>query len=272
MAKKLRKEKSSAEPSEIEIPDVASQPDVNLEDFLILMYGVEGVGKSTFASKLDNTLFITTEPGLKFLKTRKVVCGNWLVFQQIIRKLEEGTDARCIVVDTVDNLSKFCLNYVCEVNNFKHPSDAEWGKGWEAFYDEWHHWIMRLCNLDKGIMFIGHSTEKEVTFRNMKIDKTMPAIPKTTYKLLVAICDFVMYAGFKRIRDEETNAWVEHRTLYTQPSMEIAAKDRSGVLPAEMPLDCEQFKDYLADGKEEDRNRKEVSAKSKKKSRKKLNR
>ncbi len=256
MGKKFQKQskptKSAAireieEAEEVEFPDEASEPDSRLEDKLTLLYGPPKIGKTTFASKLEDPLFLATEPGHKFIRARVTNIANWPTFTKAVERLEKeyGKTVECstFVVDTVDNLAKFCRHHVCAVQGIAHPSDQEWGKGWDALFDQFNEWIVRLCMIGPGVVFIGHSTEKEVTSRGLKITKTMPAMATTAYRAINPLVDFIFYAGFKR---EKVDGKVKiSRVLYTKPSEERDAGDRSSVLPATMKLDAEEVKKIL---------------------------
>lgn len=220
----------------------------------MLLYGPPKVGKSTFCSKFEDPLFLSTEPGLKFLRVRKVDIKCWADFTTVVEKLEKDylngkVTLSVVVIDTVDNLGKFCMKHVCRARNIDHPADQEWGKGWEAFFDEWHRWIVRLCQIGFGVVFIGHSTEKEVTYRSMKITKTMPAMPTTVYRSINAMVDFILFAGFKEVKvktkDEEKPRKILKRVLYTKPTESMDAGDRSGALPPTMEFDFDTFQHYL---------------------------
>lgn len=230
--------------ADFHIPMEPSEPKRKIEDFLMFLYGPPKVGKSTFCSHFDQALFCATEPGLKWLRVRQVQVTKWEDFQDFVVSLEAKfaeLDVRTVVVDTVDNLYKFCLDYVCQVKNMEHPSDQEWGKGWEAVSSEWHRWVVRLASIGCGVVFIGHSVDREVTYRAMKITKTVPAIPGTGYRTINALVDFIFYAGFKTVKAAGTGEIVERRILHTKPSESIEAGDRSGKLPATMSFAFDTF-------------------------------
>ena len=42
----------------------------------VVIYGAEGIGKSTFASQFPNPLFLDTEGGTSSLNVRRVKCGK----------------------------------------------------------------------------------------------------------------------------------------------------------------------------------------------------
>lgn len=238
---KKQKEKPS-----IEIPEEKSTPKKRLEEFLILLYGPPKIGKSTFCSQLNDPLFIATESGLKFLSVRQIKCRNWLTFQAIVEKLENENEAPCkvLIIDTIDNLYKMCLDYVCEKHNMLHPTDLEWGKGWELLFNEFAHWISRVTSLDFGVIFVGHATEKEVTSHGLKTMRTCPSLPTTPHKAINALVDFILYAGFRTAK-KSTGERIEKRVLYTKPSETVEAGDRSNKLPATMDFKVEEFKKYF---------------------------
>ena len=53
-----------------------------------LIYGPAGVGKSTFFSKFKNHLFLNTDPGIDFIKVRKIPITSWKQFKKLVEELE----------------------------------------------------------------------------------------------------------------------------------------------------------------------------------------
>ena len=252
-SKKKKKSKKYIKFDGIKFPLKAEKPKEEIEDFLIWLYGPPKIGKSELCSQLYDPLFLKTEPGLKFIKTKKMTIKDWAMFRKVVINLEKhlGKEihARVIIVDTADNLFRFCSAYVAIKKKFEHPSDLKWGKGWEAISTEWHHWIVRLCNLGIGVVFISHSVEKEITSRSISITKTMPALPNTAYKSLNALADFIFFMGFKSYKKKGKKKPVEKRVIYTRPSEAMEAGSRKKELPRIIPCtDFETFLDYFYEG------------------------
>lgn len=237
----------------IVIPTEATKEDLNEAIFesLILLYGPPKIGKSKFCAELGDNIFISTEPGLKFLKTRKMKCRTWAAFLQILDTLEAAYAAGKLtgdmfIVDTVDNLFSYCRSYVCEKKKIDHPSDLAFGKGWEALGTEWNNSILRLAAMDRGIIFVSHSKEKEVTAGGMKQQKTVPSLSGASYAAVNALVDFIFYADFKQFKNPKTKKTEVKRVLYTKGTDAIEAGDRTGELPITIPLDAKAFKKAMA--------------------------
>lgn len=193
-----------------------------------------------------------TEPGLKFIKIRKPVnIDNWQTFEDFVayakanRKSLKEKGIKLFIIDTIDNLAKFAMNHICEVKGIDHPSVLEWGRGWELFYNTFSKALIELASLGFGVVMIGHATEKEVTYKNMKVTKTVPAMPSTCYRCVNALVDFIFYCGYehKIIVDKKTGKKIrkEVRVLYTKATENIDAGDRTGLLPASIPLEYAAF-------------------------------
>jgi hypothetical protein len=131
---------------------------------------------------------LPTEPRYGSISCRKSPIPNWTSFREFVKygekHLEELEDIEMFGIDTADALSKFCMQYVCGRDGVAHPTDQEWGKGWEAYKDEWTYWLYRLASLGKGIMFVCHEKEREITSRGMKVTKLSPAAPTTCYTVI----------------------------------------------------------------------------------------
>ena len=240
------------EPDDIELEDQAEAAERVFQDHMILLYGPPKIGKSTLMSKLKGVYFLPTEPGYLNLKVRKTPIRNWVTFTAFIEKVEKRKKFLKTVVffcvDTVDNLSKFCMQYVCGREGIAHPSDQEWGKGWEAYRDEFTHWILRLGTLGPGLSFISHETEREIVSRNMKITRVTPAMPKTCYTVVNNMADIILRMGYTTKRKsgkhkgeyKVTGTRTETRCLLTKPSELYDAGDRTGLLPREIIFKTEK--------------------------------
>ncbi|MBQ7600638.1 MAG: ATP-binding protein, partial [Lachnospiraceae bacterium] len=81
----------------------------------IMIYGSEGVGKSTFAASAPNPVFIQTEDGLGELDCRKFPLAHSLaeVLAQLTALRDEQHDVQTVVVDSADWLERLIFDEVC---------------------------------------------------------------------------------------------------------------------------------------------------------------
>lgn len=232
------------ETAPIEFEDESTQEGGQFQDFLSLTYGPPKIGKSTLWSLFEGVYFLPTEVGYKSLNIRKTYIPNWKTFTAFIKKMEKSKKKVATVtiwcVDTVDNLSKFCLQYVCGREDIAHPSDQEWGKGWEAFRDEFTHWILRLCALGPGVSFISHQQQRDIVFHGIKMPKETPAMPKTSYTVINNLVDVILKLSYVGKMKSSKDILSTKRCIYTRPTAMYDAGDKTKKLPVKIPFNTEE--------------------------------
>lgn len=233
--------------SDISLPKKKTLEGANLTELVWLVYGQPGIGKTTFASKMGEPLFLYTDPGQRFIEVYKAPVTNWKNFRLFLRKLEKDPPTRysTIVIDTVDILFNFCKQSIYQKRQIEHASDEEWGKGWELIKDEFTNVIARLCLLPYGIVFISHDKTIEIKGRLTKTNKVVPSLPKNGLAVILPLTDIVGYAGFD---EDSADTRDKTRLIYFEPTETLEAKDRTNSLPEKCLLDFEEVKKYLQEG------------------------
>ena len=216
------------------LPTEKSTPTLGAQTAKVLLYGPPKIGKTTLAATIDpeHTLFVATEPGHGALEIFKVDVRNWSDFRTIGPELHgEDHPFKMLVVDTVDELAKMCQDQVMRDLKITHPSDLDFGKGWEALATEFKLRVGALASLGLGVWFISHSKEVEVKQRVGSLTVHQPTIGGAIRKFLVGFCDHVFFAESRQFEDGE------RRILHTRPSETIEAGSRvSEHLPEYLPL------------------------------------
>ena len=219
-----------------------TQEGFSIFDYLSVWYGVPKVGKTTLLSKFKDTYFLVTESGYKFLKIRKSKIDNWADFRAFVKKAEKSpkfvSTVKMWVVDPVDKLAKFCMTYICDKRGIEHPADQEWGKGWEAFRDEFAEWTLRLCAVGPGVAVISHVKERDVITRSMVLTKETPAMPKTSYTILNDLADIIIYIGYEPKKAGKHKE--QRRCLFIRGTETREGGDRTGKLPSQIVFETEQ--------------------------------
>ncbi len=177
------------------LPTAKTPPRSSLSDYTILLYGAPKVGKSTLAAQFDDAVFLATEPGLNALEVYQVPVSSWQTFIDACKELSEGQHPfKTVVVDTVDNLFKFCSEAVMRKAGVQHESDLEWGKGWALVRDEFLRVLNRLALLPYGLILISHAEFSNIKTPTKQIVKAVPTMPKQAREIVMPIADFILYA------------------------------------------------------------------------------
>jgi hypothetical protein len=220
------------------LPKEKTKPKGNFNEYITLIYGAPKIGKSTLANEFNQPLFIATEPGLNSLEVYSVDVPDWETFLNACAEIAKGDhNYRTIIIDTVDNLFKFCSFYVCKRNNIQHESDLDWGKGWHLVKEEFFRVISKLSHLKYGLVFISHGEPIEIKTRTGTITKWVPTMNKQAKEIILPLCDFIFFItaeltpeGYKRV-------------IKTKPSENWEAGDRTGKLPPELGMSYPAIKE-----------------------------
>ena len=81
----------------------------------VVVYGPEGIGKSTFASRFPNPVFIDTEGSTKDMDVARLPKpSSWQMLLEEIDYVKNHPDEfKTLVIDTVDWAEQLCVDYIC---------------------------------------------------------------------------------------------------------------------------------------------------------------
>jgi len=229
------------------LPTEKRKPKRALADYSHLIFGPPKIGKTTFCSQMDVPLFLATEPGTNALEVYEYPVPDWKAFCQAAAEIAAGDHPfKTIVIDTVDNLWRFCSVYVRERNGIQHESDLDWGKGWDLVKGEFHRVISKLALLPYGLVLVSHSEEKEFKTRAGTISKYVCSLPKGGREVCLNLVDMILFAT-SVLTDEG-----ERRVLRTRPSENFEAGGRLQLpiddpLPLHYPTYKEAFEQAIAE-------------------------
>ncbi len=235
------------------LPKEKTKVKEDLSAYTILIYGQTKIGKSTWASKFPDAVFMATEAGLNSLEVYSDYVKSWEEFLANCKELAAGKHKfKTIVIDTVDNLYKMCSEAVCERLKIKHESEAAFGKGFSMVNSEFQRVLTRLSLLPYGLIMISHAQEKEIETRTGKVKKIIPTLPEAGRKIVLGMADMVLYADMLNIKDAEGKKIIgTRRVLRTKPTNLYEAGDRTQRLPETLDLDYDLFMEAFRSGKSE---------------------
>lgn len=212
----------------ISLPSEKSKASTNFDHYTMLFFAPPKRGKSTIASQFPEPIFLATEPGLRFLDVFKVDIGTWEDFCEAGALLLNQTPRKfkTIVIDTTDNLFKFCEDYVCKKMGIDSPGDAGWAKGWSALKAEFTRPILKLVSSDYNFIFISHDKETEVKSRVVNYTKISPTLTGTARKVILPLVDIIAYLDIDVIKDKNGSVISQDRVLITEgnESLEVGAR------------------------------------------------
>lgn len=220
----------------------------------IVIYGPEGIGKSTFASKFPDPLFSDTEGSTKKLNVNRLENpSSWQMLLQQAEYVKLNRPCKTYVIDTADWAEKLCSQAVCSRANKSGIEDFGYGKGYVYLKEEFGKLLNLLEDIvETGIhvVFTAHSLLKkfEQPDEMGAYDRYELKLTKYVAPLVKEWADTILFANYKTyvISDEngKKKASGGNRVMYTSHHPCWDAKNRDN-LPEELPFDFEQIKHIL---------------------------
>ena len=220
----------------------------------IVIYGAEGVGKSTIASEAPNPFFLQTEDGLDEIGPDRLdlITTMEQLSEQFGFLFNEPHEYKTVVLDTADWLELLIWRYLADQDGKDsiEKYDGGYGKGYTKAADVFGAVLSRFQRLrdERGmaIIILAHSKiEKVDDPESTSFDRHSPRLQKHAQARLVEWADAVLFAHVPilTITDKQKSFGKERsmalksndRKLRCIGSPSCVAKNRFG-LPEELEL------------------------------------
>lgn len=229
----------------------------------VVIYGEQGVGKTSLASKFPNPTFLDTEDGSgHLLLNRLPEPTSWPMLIEEIKWVRDfphevnGT----LVIDTADWAQELAIKQVCADKGYKSIADADYGKAYTYvadYFGELLNLLSEVCERGNNVLITAHQKEKrfdppnEMSGYDRYTLKLIYAKNVSIASMLMEWADAVLFASYKTVvittsKDGKTGKAQggKSRVLYCDHTAAWDAKNRWG-LPDEIPMDYQYLAPYI---------------------------
>lgn len=226
-----------------------------------VVYGPEGIGKSTFAAAFPDPLFIDTEDSTKFMDVRRFKKpASWTELLEQAKHVRD-TPGLCgtLVVDTADWAERLCIRSVCGQYQKSGIEAFDYGKGYAFAYEEFGKLLNLLSEVAEGgvhTVLTAHAATK----RREQPDefgtydcwglKLLDSPKCSVANMVKEWADLLLFANYKTLvvaadeKGRRHKAQGGRRVMYTTHHPCWDAKNRQD-LPEELPFEFQAIAPYL---------------------------
>lgn len=193
----------------------------------VIIYGPEGIGKSTFASRFPDPLFIDTEGSTKCLDVARLPApDSWeMLFEEVEYVKTNPHICRTLVIDTADWSEWLCISSICASHKKKSIESFDYGKGYTILSEE----FARLLHLLEDVIERGVNVVLTAHAKMRKFDQpdAMGGYDRWEMKLtrqVAPLCkewaDIILFANYEiytvtEEKSKKAKAMGGERVMYT---------------------------------------------------------
>ena len=224
----------------------------------IMVYGVEGIGKSTFGAGAPNPIYILTEDGLGSLNVDHFPLATSFqdVMDAISTLYKDNHAFETVVIDSLDWLEAIIQR---EIEQKYDAKDLAYGKGSLIAAERWREILDGLNALrnDKGmaVILIAHTTIKRFDSPEVEpYDRYQPKLQERSNAVVREWADAVLFANYKTIVKKDDVGFNQtnnrgistgERLLFTSERPAYMAKNRYN-MPESIPLSWDAFAEAIS--------------------------
>ena len=214
----------------------------------IVIYGVEGIGKSTLAAQFPEPVFIDTEGSTKELDVARFDAPtSWpMLINQVQYVIDNPQICRTLVLDTADWAEQIMIRHICAQRHWSGLEDPGYGKGYQYAAEEWGGQLLnRLSEVAArgvNVVVTAHAWLRKVDLpeENSSYDHWEMKTSKKVAPMLREWADAVFFLHYETIviknENKKAKAQGGRRVIETTHTPFWDAKNRYG-LPDKLPLD-----------------------------------
>lgn len=220
----------------------------------VVIYGSEGIGKSTLAAGFPEPLFIDVEGGTGWLDISRVdKPSNWAQLLNIIDEISTANVCKTVVLDTADWAEQMASEHICLKNRKTGIEDFGYGKGYTYLAEGFG---QLLAKFDKCIangihvVVIAHAKMRkfEQPDEMGAYDRWEMKLSKQVAPMLKEWADLLLFCNYQTTvittDSGSKKATGGKRVMYTTHTPIWDAKNRCG-LPDCVPLEFDSIKDAI---------------------------
>lgn len=223
----------------------------------VVIYGPEGIGKSTFASKFPDPVFIDTEGSTKDMDiSRFDKPASWQYLLDEIEYVKSNPGVcKTLVIDTIDWAEMLCIEHICNKHQKNGIEDFGYGNGYVYVKEEFGRFLNKLSDVvDKGVNVVltahaqirkfeqpdemGAYDRWELKLGKKTSSQTSPLVKEWADMLLFA--NYKTYSVAADDKGKKHKAQGGSRVMYTSHHPCWDAKNRYG-LPEQIPFDYNEI-------------------------------
>lgn len=225
------------------------------------IYGVEGIGKSTFASKFPKPLFLDLDKGTARLDVDRIEdIPTWSDLMKTVQDFAymENNPYETLIIDTADAAARLCEKHVIQTRAQGKTSieDIPYGKGYKMLAEEFATlliWLEVLIEKGFNVVILAHAMMKTITKPDDdgQYDHWELKLPGNTSNkigpLVKEWADLLLFADFKTIIVTDglkKKARGGKRLMYASHTPFADAKNRFG-LSDQMPFDYTEIEKII---------------------------
>lgn len=233
----------------------------------IIIYGIGGIGKTTFGASAESPIFAMTEKGKGRLQVPSFpMIGSWDDgIEAISTLLYEPHEYKSLVWDSLDWWEPHIWKHVCEGAGKKNIEDFGYGKGYTYADADWNVFFKGLNSLQEqrgmAIILTAHAEVKRFDSPEVEpYDRYQIKLHKRAAELAAEWADIILFAnwevftvktevGFKKQVSRGQGSG--RRILYTEERPAFKAKNRYGLPPRielTAPFDWAGFINFISNG------------------------
>lgn len=219
----------------------------------VVLYGPEGIGKSSLAAQFPSPIFVDTEGSTTELTVDRLKKpSSWTELNQQVDWVKgQAGRYKTLVIDTVDWAERLTIEFVTSRSNKQSITNFGYGEGFIQLEEEFGKFLNRLSDLvEVGINVVLTAHAKITKFEQpdemgaydryeLKLGNKTTAKTAALTKEWADMVLFINYKTFSVATDEKAKKHKGQggvRTIYTTHHPAWDAKNRHG-LPDELPLD-----------------------------------
>lgn len=227
-----------------------------------LLYGVHGIGKSTWATQAPGCLLLNIEDGVGDIDCAKTEHLTTLdqINEALLWLANEKHDFQHVAIDSADWLEGLIHAEVAKKAGKESIADIGYGAGYKQALAFWDKILFKLdwlrTDRKMGIIMLAHcAIKKHQDPEQESYDRYQPALHDTASAVLMEWSDEVLFASYRVFLKKEDQGFGKTRSLAmggteryirTQETASCLAKNRLEGMPPEIEFVWSEYAQWFA--------------------------